>query len=238
MHKIQIMLQFLVALSVSAVLLVGCAKSGPLSPTPDLAPYEPTLTLGQTTPQPSLTPKLTTTSSATPIPDSTVQPEQNNTGHLDLRQRSLNNWEVVDGGAFGTLTYNLSGPNFVFEFYGERLEAETSYSLIYYAASDLRPENLNSDIPGALIAQGTSDSEGNIHLKDSVNLGIDLPYPDDANYEYIDCCAEYGADHGARIWLVPSECYNSINMTVREDKCQPDRFLFETDLIIYDDTNS
>ena len=74
-------------------------------------------------------------------------------------------------------------------------------------------------------------------LKGSVNLDMDLPYPGDANYDYLDCCAEYGAGHGAKIWLVPSECYDSTNLVIQENQWQPKRFLFETKLITYDDTN-
>ena len=62
--------------------------------------------------------------------------------------------------------------------------------------------------------------EGNIQLKGSVNLDMDLPYPSDANYDYLECCVEYGADHGAKIWLVPSECYNSANMIVWPESCR------------------
>ena len=79
--------------------------------------------------------------------------------------------------------------------------------------------------------------DGNIHLKASVNLNMDLPHPGDANYDYSECCHEYGALHGAKIWLVPSECYDSANMIIEENQWQPDKFLFETELITYDDTN-
>ncbi|MFC1846535.1 hypothetical protein ACFLYS_00540 [Chloroflexota bacterium] len=92
------------------------------------------------------------------------------------------------------------------------------YSLIYYASSEVGPKDVYSDIPSALIAEGTSDREGTIHLKGSINLGMDLPHQYDANYEYFECCAKYGDGHGAKIWLVPSECYDSTSMIVREDK--------------------
>ena len=240
-HKTQRLLGFLAVIAVTAALLVGCAESGALSLVPDQATQKPDLTLGQTVP--ALTSPIPglTSPSPVPAPDSTTQYDQVNIGTLDLRQRSPDSWEVVDSGASGTLTYHLSGPRFVFEFYGERLEAETSYSLIYYAASELGPVNLHSNIPGdlrgALIAEGISHLVGNIHLQGSINLGMDLPYLTDANYECLDCSAEYGPYHGAKIWLVPSDCYNSTSMTVYEDKWQPERFLFETKLITYFVTN-
>lgn len=239
-HKTQRLLGLFVILAVIAALVVGCAQSGTFSPLPGQTTIKTGLPPGQTSLEPVTIPGLTT-SSPVPPSDSTTQYDQVNIGHLDLQQRALDDWEVVDGGASGTLTYNLSGPRFVFEFYGERLEAETSYSLIYYAASELGPVNLHSnipgDLPGALIAEGISDLVGNIHLQGSINLGMDLPYLTDANYEYLDCSAEYGLYHGAKIWLVPSDCYNSTSMTVYEDKWQPERFLFETKLITYFVTN-
>ncbi|MFC1943779.1 hypothetical protein ACFLWO_04325 [Chloroflexota bacterium] len=201
----------------SASLVLGaCVKKAP----------EPIPTPGQTTPSPA------------PTPDSTTQYDQVNTGLLDLRQKSPDTGETVGGGASGTMVYNLSGPTFNFEFYGKGLETETSYSLIYYAAAEVGHNNLRSDIPGALIAKGKSNLEGNIQLKGSVNLDMDLPHSGDANYDYLDCCGEYGAGHGAKIWLVPSDCYDSTNMVIWGNKWKPNRFLFETELITYDDTNA
>jgi len=77
-------------------------------------------------------------------------------------------------GASGMLTYSLSGSEFDFEFYGKGLETETAYSLIHYADYEDRFNNSGGDNPGALIAEGTSDASGKIHLSDSVNLREDL----------------------------------------------------------------
>ena len=41
-------------------------------------------------------------------------------------------WTIVEGGAWGKMAYNLSGPEFKFEFNGRGLEANAEYSLIYY----------------------------------------------------------------------------------------------------------
>lgn len=247
MLKTQRLFLFLVILAVAITLPVSCAQSGSLSPTPGQTTPEPTPAPNQTTPSPVLppgqiTPEPTPASgqiinSPVPTPDSTMQIGQVNIGHLDLYQKSPDTWEVVDGGASGSMTYNLSGPAFNYEFHGKGLEAVTSYSLIYYAAAAAGSKNIRSDIPGALIAEGKSDLGGNLQLKGSVNLDMDIPHTGDANYDYLDCCNEYGASHGAKIWLVPSECYDSTDMFIQESQWQPDRFLFETKLIAYDDTN-
>lgn len=238
--KTQRVLKLIAVLAVTALLLIGCAESGILSTVPEQTTIKTGLSPGQTSLLHTTTFEITPSSTA-PAPDVTLQYDEENIGNLDLCQRSPDSWEIVDGGASGTLTYNLSGARFVFDFYGERLEANSSYSLIYYAASEIGPINLHSNIPGALpgalIAEGISDPAGGIHLQGSVNLGMDLPYLTDANYDYVECCSEYGTNHGAKIWLVPSDCYNSTNMIIREGKWQPDRFLFETELIIYFDTN-
>ena len=139
-----------------------------------------------------------------------------NVGHLDLYEKDPVTWEIVVGGAYGKMIYSLCGPEFAFVFNGHQLEANTGYSLIYYA--DLWP----GDNPGALIASGTTCIEGNINLVDCVDLGMDLPHPDDANYP-----------DGAKIWLVLSDDYDGSMMTA----WNPEEYLFEYDLITYDDTD-
>ena len=102
-------------------------------------------------------------------------------------------------------------------FNGHGLALNTTYSLIYYA--DPWPGNN----PGTLIASGMSNGVGNIHLGGTVALGIDLPDLADANYP-----------NGAKIWLLLSDDYDA-------DRCRmiawnPSQYLFEYDLITYDDT--
>ena len=186
------------------------------------------------------------------------QAGKSNIGHLYLRQKDSDgadndpetaedNWSIVDKGAWGKLKYNLSGPTFDFVFNGHRLEQGIEYSLIYYADFEDRFNVWGGHNPGALIASGTPDEEGNIHLEDSIDLGMDLPHPDDANasyYNYKDPGdpPEFTGDgyanmHGAKIWLVPSEAYTEDPPPYQVISWEPDRFLFETDLITYDDTN-
>ena len=53
-----------------------------------------------------------------------------NVGHLYLYEKNPDTWEIVDGGAWGKMKYNLSGPTFDFVFNGHGLEAGWSYTLI------------------------------------------------------------------------------------------------------------
>jgi len=170
------------------------------------------------------------------------QAGKSNIAHLYLYQKDAEgDWSVVEGGAWGKMKYNLSGLTFDFVFNGHRLEPNTDYSLIYYA--DPWP-GVNGDA-GVLIASGTSDEEGNIHLEGPVDLDMDLPHPDDANYE------SPGGDPGtpgeapkpfpfggAKIWLVLSDDYNNGDpATGPMTDWRPEEYLFEAQLINYDDTD-
>lgn len=146
------------------------------------------------------------------------QAGKSNVAHLYLYEKDPNTWEIVEGGAWGKMKYNLSGPEFAFVFNGHGLEADTEYSFIYYA--DPWP----GDNPGALIASGTTNRGGVINLVGSVDLGMDLPDPDDENYE-----------DGAKIWLVLSDDYDEENTEMVA--WNPTEYLFEYDLITYDDTD-
>ncbi len=137
---------------------------------------------------------------------------KSNVAHLYLYEKAPDTWEIVEDGAWGKMKYNLSGSTFDFVFNGHGLEANTDYSLIYYA--DPWP----GDNPGALIAGGTTNDESNIHLSGSVDLGMDLPHPDDENDR-------------AKIWLVTSSDYDGSKMV----GWNPTEYLFEQDLITYTD---
>ena len=143
---------------------------------------------------------------------------KSNVAHLYLYEKDPSDWSIVDGGAWGKMKYNLSGPEFDFVFNGHELESNTDYSLIYYA--DPWP----GDNPGALIASGTTNDEGNIHLSDSVELGMDLPDSADANYP-----------DGAKIWLVLS---SDVDCDAQEmSGWNPTEYLFENELINFKDTD-
>lgn len=128
-------------------------------------------------------------------------------------------WEPISDTMHGQLTYYTSGPTFDYNLTATGLVSGTEYSLIYYA--DPYPGNN----PGALIATYMANGSGVISaLGESVNLNLDLPDPADSNYPA-----------GAKIWLVPSSDYDAgtNSLTV----WNPTTYLFEIDLITYDDTD-
>lgn len=150
-------------------------------------------------------------------------------GALTLDNKDPSTWLRVDDARFGVLSYYSSGTTFIFGFEAEGLEISTAYSLIYYA----NPWPGNN--PGKLIGVGTSGEDGSLTISGSPDLGMSLPTPPDSNMVVTHCTApdNYTTCFGAKIWLVPSECYSEPAITA----WQPTRFLFETNLINYTDTD-
>lgn len=142
------------------------------------------------------------------------QAGQSNMAFVELWEKDAT-WKIVEDGAWGKLKYNPEGSTFDFVFNGHGLEADTEYSLIYYA--DPWPGD-----NGALIASGTSNESSDIHLMGSRELNMDLPDPSDANYP-----------DGAKIWLVLSSDYDAVGHKMTD--WNPDEYLFEHALITYDD---
>ena len=140
------------------------------------------------------------------------------TNTLDLFEKNPSDWSVVPSGASGVLTYNTPAPSFNYSFTAQGLLPSTGYSLIYYA----NPWPGNN--PGAFIVSGTSDTDGDLSFSGSVDLGMDLPHPADANYP-----------SGAKIWLVKSADYNELTNAMTG--WNPTEYLFENNLIQYDDTD-
>ena len=136
-------------------------------------------------------------------------------------------WECIVDDTQAELYYNTGGNEFEFNFEATGLE-DVEYSLIYYA----NPYPGNN--PGALIATGTA-SGGILSITSSIDLGMSLPTPPDSNMLVDHSIAPdlYATPFGAKIWLVPSTCYNSGTNSI--SSWQPERFLFETDLINYID---
>ncbi len=160
---------------------------------------------------------------------------------LSLAQKDPTDWSIEEGGACGVLAYNLAGDTFDFGFCASDLESETNYSLIYYADFEDRLTYWGGNNPGALIATMTTERDGSVCISGSIDLGMDLPHPDDANGDITNCDYSGPPDYyehatGAKIWLVPSELYNATAKEVTT--WSPDRFLFETDLITYNDTDT
>ncbi|MCX6761200.1 MAG: TasA family protein [Candidatus Nealsonbacteria bacterium] len=152
-------------------------------------------------------------------------------------------WVVINDTKQGTLTYNTVGADFVGSFVAAGLTANTQYSLIYYADQQTRFTNWGGENPGAVIGTFTTDGSGVIvSTAINTNLGMDLPATNDwnkvANPDY--CLGHNGFDSyatctGAKIWLVPTSDYNSATKALTA--WNPANYLFETDLINYNDTN-
>lgn len=138
-------------------------------------------------------------------------------------------WVIVPGGMWACLSYVPFGPEFRYSIDAYGLEADTEYSLIYYA--DPYP----GDNPGYLIGELEADSDGEVHDTDEIDLGMSLPCEPDENItkDYGDDPDNYSHRHGAKLWLVPSGCYSEPAVTT----WAPERFLFETDLITYVDSD-
>ncbi len=113
-----------------------------------------------------------------------------------INNKNQSTWIVTADAKGGLLKFDNAGENFDFSFFGTGLNANTNYSLIYYA--DPWPGNGLTHVTGNLIATGAANSQGQVNLSGSVNLNTDLPNSDDKNYP-----------HGAKIWLVPSSGYNT-----------------------------
>jgi len=153
------------------------------------------------------------------VAGSTVMAAGKPNAELYLYEKNPSTWEIVEDGARGKLRYNLSGAEFEYGFNGHGLEANTNYSLIYY------PEPQTTWPWGVTVIDGgMTNNGGNINLAGSVDLGIDLTGPAD----------EYNPEGGAKIWLVLTA---DINASSQLAGWNPTEYLFENNLIKYDDTN-
>ena len=153
------------------------------------------------------------------VAGSTVMAAGKSNAKLNLYEKDPTTWQIVEDGARGKLKYNLSGDEFKYRFKGRRLEAYTDYSLIYY------PEPQDTwPWPVTVIDAGVTNKGGKIKLAGSVDLGMDLDGPAD----------EYNPDGGAKIWLVLTA---DINAGGELEEWNPEEYLFENNLIKYDDTD-
>lgn len=166
-----------------------------------------------------------------------------NVGHVDLFQKdTAGDWSILKGGAKAEVKYNLAGPQFCYKVNARGLMAETDYCLIYYA--DPWPGDGNTHSTGGLIASGTTNKGGSLHLQGCAELNTDLPNADDNNASAGPPCGDPGTPgapptpfpcSGAKIWLVPCDDYDATNGKMQA--WNPENYLFEDLLINYDDTD-
>lgn len=175
---------------------------------------------------------------ATPNP---IEPAEGYDSVLLLENKTPSGtWPILSSDdIYGILSYNSSGETFEYNLAAIGL-TDGNYSLIYYADKESRFEYWGGDNPGKVIATFTVTS-GTISpdSSTSVDLGMDLPCPSDANinpsmYNY--CTSDgYNNCNGAKIWLIPTSALTSGNLPVQAWP-PTNNWLFETDLIWYNDT--
>jgi hypothetical protein len=160
-----------------------------------------------------------------------VTPAAGYTAAVQLEDKDPSTWAIIGlgTGKTATLSYIPSGATFSFKLEASGLEVSIPYSLIYYA----NPYPGNN--PGALIVTGTSSAGGLLTITAAPNLNKNLPTPPDANLLIDHSVAPdfYSHAYGAKVWLVPSDCYVGGLISTYS----PTRFLFETDMLNYTDTD-
>ena len=144
------------------------------------------------------------------------QAGKSNIAHLYLYEKDPADWNIVEDGAWGKMKYNLSGSTFDFVFNGHELEVGWDYTLIYY------PDPWPGD--GLIcLGSGTANDDGDVHIMGSVDTG-NLPAEGDEN-------------DGAKIWLVLSDDVDCDSDAKKMIGWNPTEYLFEYDLITFDDTD-
>ena len=139
---------------------------------------------------------------------------KSNIGHLYLYEKDPATWEIVEGGAWGKMKYNLSGAEFEFVFNGHGLVPGENYTLLYYP----------DPWPGVgliCLGAGLANGGGDVHIMASVDTGT-LP-------------ADFDENSGAKIWLVLSSDVDCVNDTMLG--WTPTEYLFEYELITFEDVN-
>jgi len=117
-------------------------------------------------------------------------------------------WDEPDWGKFN---FRINGQMISGVFNGHGLVADTDYTLISY--------NDPWGTPHKVIASGTADAEGNVHIGvRAVDLGTDNASP---IYDWS------GVGDGYKIWLVPTADITISGDTCSFDGWNPDAILFE-----------
>ena len=120
------------------------------------------------------------------------------------------NWQLIYGGANGTLTYGVKDKTFKGTFTASGLAAGTSYSLIHYV--DPWPGNGAGSV--GLLSSGVTDGSGNLALNFDDELGANIT--------------------NGKVWLVRSSDYNAGTKSMIA--WNQANYLFETGLIDYYDS--
>lgn len=150
-------------------------------------------------------------------------------------------WNPITGNdRKAVLTFDTVHNKFKYELEVTDLEDETEYALIYYADYEDRFAEWGGDNPGYVITTFTTDGNGDKSVSGNVNLGMNLPHPNDWNggpdADYTQSPDSYVHGKGAKLWIVPtSDLTDDDKLPL--DAWNPSKYLFETDLIVYLDCN-
>lgn len=137
--------------------------------------------------------------------------EKGKNDHLYLYEKDPDTWEIVEDAAWGKLNINVKNGKFVCN--AHKLEPETDYVLICY--QDTWPGT-----GSLLLGNGTSNEEGNVHIKGSVDYETLPSYVYDIDGTQVE---------GSKIWLVLAADFNEA--TTEMGAWNPPEYLFEFDLI-------
>lgn len=138
-------------------------------------------------------------------------------GILELTQKNIVTWEPLTNGETATIHYTIVGDEFVVS------GIPTGYTLIYYPNT---AEGYLNDMANTIVLnEGVNDIPS---LPISIDIGDDYCNILNDNQELSNPNAKFCS--GAKLWLIPGTT-GDINWGVMGT------FLYETDLIVYSNTN-
>ena len=139
--------------------------------------------------------------------------------HLYLFQKESVDWEIVEDPKWAKMNINNKKNTFVFNAHG--LTPDADFELICY----LDPWPGEGSI---ILGTGTSDAEGNIHIKKEIDV-VSLHAEALAKFENYP--AETVLEEGSKIWLVPAADFDETETQQKMVAWNPDQILFEFDLL-------
>jgi len=131
--------------------------------------------------------------------------------HLYLYEKDAETWDIAEDAAWGKLNINIKKAQFVLN--AHKLEPETDYVLICY--QDTWPGT-----GSLLLGNGTSNEEGNVHIKGSIDYEALPSYVYEIDEEQVE---------GSKIWLVLAADFDE--EAPEMDVWNPSEYLFEFELI-------
>jgi len=151
------------------------------------------------------------------------------TQHLYLYEKDAD-WKVVEEGAWGKYNYKLAEKDENTEvtgiFNAHGLEAEVSYSLIYYPEVAPNPWPAEG-VEVFVIGTNTACEFGNVHISGTATIGLPDEQPE---------AGDYNGQTGDKIWLVLTGDLSEIeeedgNIHTYITGWNPGEYLFESELI-------